>query len=112
MFQLIEAPHWPRFHRLHSRNITFIVFPLMVTELLTASLLVMNQMTFPNILATALAGCSWFLTIVVFMPLHRKISIRPLPRAFASLTRLNWLRVLVWTLAAVNALTRLLPSSN
>lgn len=103
MFQFIEAPHWPRFHRYHTRNITFIVFPLMVVELLTSLQLFLEEASFSHSLALGLAVASWLLTIAVFIPLHNKVATRPIPGLLALLVKLNWLRVLVWTIAAVNS---------
>lgn len=103
MFKLIEAPHWPRFHRIHSRNITFIVFPLMLIELLTSLQLFLNNENFSNSLALGCAAATWVVTIIVFIPLHNKVATRPLPDKLTLLSRLNWIRTLIWTLAAANA---------
>lgn len=100
MFKLIEAPHWPRFHQYHSRNITFIVFPLMLLELLTALQLFFDERTSDHIIYLACSLATWLFTVTIFVPLHRKVATRPLPKILAQLTRLNWLRTVTWTVAA------------
>lgn len=110
MFKFIEAPHWPHVHRFHSRNITFVVFPLMLVELLTALTLYIQNDEFTNLLALICAATVWLLTILLFIPLHNKVATRPLPNVLAQLVRFNWLRTCVWTIAAVNTFTKLLPS--
>lgn len=100
MFKFVEAPHWPRFHSQHSRNITFIVFPLMLVELLTSLQLFFNERTSTNTIFLACAALNWLLTIIIFIPLHNKVSNRPLPPIFEKLVSLNWSRTLVWTVCA------------
>ena len=114
MFKLVEAPHWPRFHRYHSRNITLIVFPLMLVELLTSIQLFIGEESFTNTLALGCSAATWLLTFVVFMPLHHKVAVRPDANVFSKLYGLNWIRTGVWTIASVNVFTNLLsvaPSS-
>lgn len=100
MFKYVEAPHWPRFHGLHSRNITFVVFPLMLIELLTALQLFVKESTSTNLIFVVCAGLTWLLTILLFVPLHGKVSNRPLPNIFDKLVAYNWTRVLAWTICA------------
>lgn len=110
MFKFVEAPHWPHFHRIHSRNITFIVFPLMLVELLTSLKLYLENDAFSNLLALVCAATVWLVTIIIFIPLHNKVATRPLPSALAHLCHFNWIRTVVWTIAAANAFTKMLPS--
>lgn len=108
MFKFVEAPHWPRFHRFHSRNITFIVFPLMLVELLTSLQLFIGEDSFTNSLALLCSAATWLLTVTVFLPLHNRVAVRPDSSVFAKIVNLNWLRTGVWTIASVNAFTNLL----
>jgi hypothetical protein len=110
MFKLIEAPHWPRFHRFHSRNITFIVFPLMLVELLTSLQLLSEENTFSNQLALGCSVTCWLLTALLFIPLHNKVAVRPKPSTLSTLTHLNWLRTGIWTIASVNVFTKILSA--
>ncbi|MDQ8191127.1 hypothetical protein [Roseibacillus persicicus] len=112
MFKFVEAPHWPRFHRIHSRNITFIVFPLMLVELLTSLQLFLEDNSFSHSMSLGCAAATWLLTILIFVPLHNQIAIRPVPSKLALLAHLNWLRVVVWTLASVNLFTNLVSTAS
>ena len=108
MFKLIEAPHWPRFHSFHSRNITLLVFPLMLTELITSLQLFIAEESFSNTLALGCSAATWLLTFAVFIPLHNKVAVRPDSNVFSKLFFFNWLRTGVWTIASVNVFTNLL----
>jgi len=105
MFALIESVHWPRFHRYHSRNITFIVFPLMLIELLTALQLFLDNPSPIHSIYLGAALCSWLLTIVIFIPLHNRVANRPEPNLLARLKHLNWLRTVLWSLTAISIFT-------
>jgi hypothetical protein len=107
MFKFVEAPHWPRFHQFHSRNITFIVFPLMLIELLTSLKLSLEYGGFNDSIALGCSVATWLLTIFLFVPLHNQVAVRPIPAKLEKLTRLNWLRTLVWTAAAANVFSNL-----
>ena len=108
MFKLIEAPHWPRFHRYHSRNITLIAFPLMLIELLTSLQFLLTENNLTNIIAVACTAATWASTVLIFVPLHHKVAHRPEPNALNRLSQLNWIRTLTWTLATANVLSKLL----
>lgn len=112
MFPFIEAPHWPRFHRIHSRNITFIVFPLMLVELLTSLQLFIEQATVNHSIFLGCSLVSWLVTIAVFIPLHNRVANRPLPSLLANLARLNWIRTLIWTVTAATVFAELLSHEN
>ncbi len=101
MFQFIEAPHWPRFHQLHSRNITFIVFPLMLVELLTSIQLLIEERSLNHLILGGCAAGVWLLTMTVFMPLHHKLSRGQVSTTLSLLVRFNWLRTFIWTLCCI-----------
>ena len=108
MFKYVEAPHWPRAHTAHSRNMTFLVFPLMLIELLTCLQLVIENGDLINIVSLSCCLLTWLFTLVIFLPLHQRVAVRPIPNLLALLTRLNWLRTIVWTISAANVFTQLL----
>lgn len=82
----------------------------MLVELLTALTLYIENDEFTNLLALICSILSWLLTILLFIPLHNKVATRPIPAVLAQLVRCNWIRTLVWTVAAVNTFTKMLPS--
>lgn len=84
----------------------------MLIELLTALQLFLETNTFTNNLALGLAGLSWLLTIVIFVPLHNKVAHRPIAGFLSKLVALNWLRTAVWTIATVNVFTKLVSTSS
>lgn len=100
MFKFVEAPHWPRFHALHSRNITFIVFPLMLLELMTSLQFFVDIKSPTNTIFLACAATTWLLTFLIFIPLHGKVANRPIAKVFDKLVAFNWARVATWTICS------------
>ncbi|MDP0491640.1 MAG: hypothetical protein Q7Q71_11365 [Verrucomicrobiota bacterium JB023] len=105
-FRDIELRRFPAFHDRHSRNITFIVLPLMLVEIVTSVLLVMEHRTALSLSLLVLAAANWLTTFLIFVPIHRTISRRPRPGDLDGLVNLNWIRTLTWTAAAAVTLYR------
>jgi hypothetical protein len=115
LMRLVEPSRFAEFHLEHSSRITWIVGPVMVLELLSAALLVMNR---PQGLSPAVVWLSLGLSLWVFLatgllsvPAHAQLSqgFADAPHRFLVLT--NWLRTLAWSLhlgLAVFATARLL----
>ncbi len=80
----------------------------MLVELLTSLQLYIINDNFDNTVFISCALLNWILTIVIFIPLHNSIATRPIPHLLARLTSLNWLRTLVWTVAAGNTFVSIL----
>lgn len=109
-FADVERRQWPSYHRRHSRNITLIVLPLMLTELATAAWLLWHAF---GVLHLVFLGCSlftWLLTAMVFVPIHQRIGARPSETYLRRLTRANWIRTLTWTGCSAASFLSLLPA--
>ncbi|MEM9080801.1 MAG: hypothetical protein AAGC74_08940 [Verrucomicrobiota bacterium] len=104
-FAFIEAAHWHHFHQKHSRNITLIVFPLMLIELLTAIQLIIEARTPSHLVFLACTTLTWTLTAAVFIPLHNSLSRHPEPQKIRRLINLNWTRTAIWTINTVAVFT-------
>jgi hypothetical protein len=100
-FADVERRQWPAYHRRHSRNITIIVLPLMLTELATSAWLLWHSL---GTLHLVFLGCSlftWLLTALVFVPIHQRIGARPNEGYLRKLNNSNWLRTLTWTICSI-----------
>ena len=118
LFARVGVQNWEDYHTAHTRLMTLVVLPAMVTELGTSGLLALTRPSWlaPGLLwaGFALAALTWAVTFFVSVPLHDALS-----RGFdaAVITRLvstNWLRTALWTGHAVVLLVqvwRLLPKA-
>ena len=99
----IEPSRWNAFHRRGARNVTLIVLPAMAVQLMTSILLVWEnpQPLHHGFLFAAITA--WIVTVAVFIPLHGKLGLRPLPALIRQLIALNWIRTLIWTGTAIAA---------
>lgn len=100
-FRDIEKRQWPGYHRRHSRHITILVLPPMITELGISSWLVWTQLNELHVAFFSLSLFTWVITALVFIPLHQRIVVRPTERNLRRITGLNWLRTLAWTASSV-----------
>lgn len=118
LFARVGAQNWEDYHTSHTRLMTLVVLPAMVTEFGTSGLLALTRPSWlaPGLLwaGFALAALTWAVTFFVSVPLHDTLS-----RGFdaAVITRLvstNWFRTALWTGHAVVLLVqvwRLLPKA-
>ncbi len=100
-FKYFEAAGLAVWHRLYTRNMTFIVAPLMILQgLLTFySLLFLQQELLLNSLVAIVVVACWITTFMIFIPLHVCIDKAPeLVETSIKLTSKNWIRVLLWSL--------------
>jgi hypothetical protein len=102
LFRLVGEKDYVEYQAEHMRRITWIVAPLMATELVTAGLLVwappaaVSEWTVWTGLALVL--WIWGTTGLVQVPLHSRLTDGFDAAAHRRLVRTNWLRTLAWTL--------------
>ena len=98
LFAQVGADTFRAYHAQHTRNITFIVAPLMAAELLTAVLLLLRGAREPWLLASfAPLLFNWLSTWRVQIPLHDRLAAGFDPGAHRRLVAGNWWRTLAWT---------------
>lgn len=109
---VVQVVHYPLFarvgeetfrayHAAHTRLITFVVAPLMFTELATALWMVADPV--PGVPAGAawigllLVAVNWMSTAGLQVPLHNRLSGGFDIAAHARLVGTNWVRTVAWT---------------
>jgi hypothetical protein len=104
LFAHVGTEHFRAYHRLHERQISWIVVPVMSTELVAAS----ASLVYPGPLSPAQAGWGWGLVVVVWVctavvqiPQHRRLSAGFDARTQTRLVSLNWIRTFAWTARGV-----------
>lgn len=71
----------------------------MFGQLITTSILIIQEVTFTNILKMLMIVLVWALTFSIFVPLHKQITNAEDTAMIAhKLVKKNWSRTLVWTI--------------
>lgn len=96
-FRYIATDKSDDFHSLHTRDITPLVAPLMVGELVIVSYDVYTLRSFDTWVLLALVLVIWVSTFRIQVPLHQKLSARYSQDHVEKLIRSNWIRTLSWT---------------
>lgn len=97
-FAYVDEGRFKKFHGFHSRNITFIVLPVMAIELLTAGALAFGALgttlVWVNFIGVLLI---WLSTFVVTVPLHNSLAAESDAKIIQRLVGTNWIRTLLWS---------------
>lgn len=98
LFAQIGREAFESYHRRHTTQITWVVAPLMLTELLTAAWLVFvgyrDQWLLVSLLPLAF---NWLSTWRVQIPLHSRLSTGFDAEAHERLVATNWWRTIAWS---------------
>jgi hypothetical protein len=99
LFADVGPDAFPAFHARHTRQITWVVAPLMLAELATAVLLVARGPASPWLLASLVPlAAVWLSTWLVQVPLHDRLADGFDAAAHGRLVATNWIRTAAWTL--------------
>lgn len=113
LFSQVGAAHYTTYQAQHMTRITWIVFPAMVAELVTAGLLVgWRPPAIPAWQAwvgLGLVGVIWASTAFVQVPIHSALTDGFDAEAHRRLVATNWIRTVAWGLRAGLVLYMLHP---
>ncbi len=100
-----------KWHRSYTKRVTYIVLPLMFSQLILGVLHIFQIRNWYTILSLILIFILWVLTFRVFVPLHFSIdNNNPVPNVCQKLIRKNWLRTVLWTLLFLISLVNFLQN--
>lgn len=95
-------------HRSYTTRVTFIVLPLMFSQLVLAVIQLWQNQNWFTILSIIIIASLWLLTFLVFVPLHVSIDENvPRENVTDKLVTKNWIRTFLWTLLFVLSLVHL-----
>ena len=98
LFAQVGPEHFVAYHRRHTREITLVVGTLMLAELVTAALLVLEGNRDPWLLASLpLLALIWISTGFVQIPLHNTLTTGFDAHAHRRLVTTNWWRTAAWS---------------
>ena len=102
LFAHVGEASFQQYEILHRNWISPIVGPLMLIELGTAVLLVLQRSEGISPLlcwiGLGLVGIIWLSTFFIQVPLHNQITLNYDGEAIQALVRSNWIRTIAWTL--------------
>lgn len=98
LFGEVGSAQFARYHQAHVTRIGRVVGPLMLAEVATALALVGFLRLSPEfIVALGMLGVAWLSTLLIQVPIHRKLSAAWSADDLRSLVRGNWIRTWAWT---------------
>lgn len=90
----------PHYYSEHQRRTTWIVLPVMLTELASVLYLFYFRGTLSDQVGLVLLAGIWTSTFLLQVPCHRKLLKNYSPCTVKRLVRTNWIRTVFWTLRA------------
>jgi hypothetical protein len=99
-FKFVPPSSWPEFHRRHTRTISFIVAPLMLTELCSGIAIAIVAPK-AQVIQLILLAVIWASTFAIQVPLHQRLSISWDHESIDRLIRTNWIRTVAWNLKSM-----------
>lgn len=100
-FQFVDENNFKDFHRFHNQKISFIVIPVMISELVTSGLLWWNEGYLSlNGIGFYLVLLIWVSTFLLSVPNHAKLSKGKDDVVITALVNTNWVRTMLWTVKA------------
>ena len=102
LFVRVGTEAFRAYHARHTRQITWVVAPLMATELLTAVLLFAGGLREGWLLASfAPLAFNWLSTGLIQVPLHHRLAKGFDAEAHRRLVNTNWGRTAAWSIRGV-----------
>jgi hypothetical protein len=102
LFDSVGESAWLEYHRRHTANITLLVGPLMLAELLTAAWLIWHRPAgvpgWAVWVGLGLVIAMWLSTAFIQVPLHNRLSAGLDAAVAGRLVATNWIRTIGWTL--------------
>ncbi len=97
-FSYFESEHFEQTMTFHQRQITFIVMPLMLLEMVATVCLAVFDTNMMNIIILVLIVSIWASTFFIHVPIHHELSSRGKNLVIIQkLVKTNWVRTLFWS---------------
>jgi hypothetical protein len=101
-FRFVDPLQFKRFEDFHRSSISFVVIPLMLTEVVSGAFLFLSgyrSMFF--VLSLFVLLLVWISTFLIQVPLHNRLGRAPDPVIIERLITTNWLRTGGWSIRIV-----------
>ena len=101
-FKYVNESDYIIFQKFHMSNISYIVFPAMFTELITALLIFFSgEKSFFFMLSLICLFLIWVITGVLFTKFHSILQKGKDLKMIEKMIKANWTRTLLWTLRII-----------
>ena len=101
-FKYVKDSDYIIFQKKHMSNISYIVFPVMITELITSLLIFFSgEKSFFFMLSLICLSMIWVITGVLFTKFHSILQTGKDLKMIEKMIKANWIRTLLWTLRII-----------
>ena len=102
LFSYADLENFKVFHSQHTRRITLLVAPLMISEAFIASLVLITMPTLTSFLGISILVFIWACTFFIQVPIHNKLNNQFDSKLFHHLLKSNWFRTIGWSIRTVS----------
>jgi hypothetical protein len=98
-FLFVDKKYYTEFQNFHMKNISYLIIPIMLLELLTGLFILLNikMINFYFLASFGLLTLIWVITALFFSKFHSELSKKYNRDTILKLIRLNWIRTFFWT---------------
>lgn len=96
LFNYVSSADFSNYHIYYTKAITYIVAPLMISELIINSFLLYIKFDITLVICQILILIIWLSTIFIQVPIHNKISNKYNIQLIERLIKTNWIRTISW----------------
>lgn len=101
-FHYYDVAGLKRWHRVYTRQVTFIVLPLMLAQVILHAKRLLDEPYWLGTVQFILIVLVWGITFFKAVPLHTKIDLEDQPAGtITDLVRWNWPRTILWSIVFV-----------
>ena len=99
-FLFVDKKYYTEFQNFHMKNISYLIIPIMLLELLTGLFILLNikMINFYFLASFGLLTLIWVITALFFSKFHSELSKKYNRDTILKLICLNWIRTFFWTL--------------
>ena len=108
-FEYYKRAELIEWHNKYTQHISYIVFPLMLGQLLISATQLWNITSWYSLSSLLIIVILWLATFLQFVPLHNNISQGNLSETtIVTMVRKNWLRTILWTMLLVMSIVKMI----
>ena len=100
-FNFIDIEKFVEFHKFHTKNISFLVIPLMIIEVVISIIICYFYFSILSLINLSLVALIWITTFLLQVPSHNKLSTGKSIAEIEKLVSGNVFRVYLWFFKAI-----------
>ncbi|MBC7740924.1 MAG: hypothetical protein H7061_01925 [Bdellovibrionaceae bacterium] len=95
-FRLVGEKEFTPLHQFHMKQITWVVAPVMLVELVTSAWLLYSNKNILYLCNFVSVGSLWIMTAFINVPTHNKLRFSAIDSKYKLVSN-NWPRTVIWT---------------